>query len=211
MEMLIADDDPLYRKILVTFAQRLEYQPLVARDGEEAWKIYRQQRPPFVLLDWMMPGFTGAEVCRRIRELGDEERPYIILVTTLSEGEKMLEGFLSGADDYIAKPFDREIFESRVKAASDGLRERLAREESMHNEIVDKHREAGKTESPELLDSLNALSRIYKQQGVYAKARAFVSRQIDISTRAGDDDAVQRLRASIAEMDAMETQPQGAR
>ncbi len=205
MEMLVADDDPLYRKILVTFAQQLGYQPLVARDGEEAWKIYQQQRPPFVLLDWMMPGFTGAEVCRRIRELANDERPYVILVTTLSDGEKMLEGFLSGADDYIAKPFDREMFESRVKAASDGIRGRLAREEAKHNEVVDKHREAGETESPELHESLDALSRIYKQQGVYGKARAFVNRQIDISTRAGDLGTAERLRASLAEMDAMET------
>lgn len=128
MEMLIADDDALYRRLLTSFAKDLHYRPLLAADGEQAWQLYQEHQPSFVILDWMMPHRTGVELCRSIRAFDAKHRPYIILVTTLSESERILEGFQCGADDYVAKPFDRRIFASRVRVASERVQTALERE-----------------------------------------------------------------------------------
>jgi len=205
MKMLLVDDDPLYRKVLTGLARQFEYVPLVAKDGEEGWALYQEHRPPFVLTDWMMPELTGVELCRRIRTDDPERRPYIILVTTLSDNERVLEGFQAGADDYIAKPFDRRVFESHVKAASERVRFEMRQEEGIHRDVVVNYQGALGHESPELLHSLGALSRIYTQQRIYSKARGFLRRQISIAKRMGDEAAVGRLEKTIAELNAAES------
>jgi len=84
-------------------------------DGAEAWEAMQQADAPKVaILDWMMPGLAGVDVCRRIRNLGSDEPPYLILLTSLGEKADIVAGLEAGADDYLAKPFDAGELRARV-------------------------------------------------------------------------------------------------
>jgi DNA-binding response OmpR family regulator len=205
MHMLVADDDPIYRKVFANFARKMGHDPLVASDGEEALELYLRNRPRLVLSDWIMPRLSGVELCRKIRGIGSEERPYIILVTSLSANESVLEGFHAGADDYVAKPFDQSVFESRVNAGISVVQSAFAVEERLHRELIAKCQNALGHDHPELGASVAALTRLYVEQRTFAKARAFLRRQIDIASRAGDTSAVERLRLAIEDIHKMES------
>ena len=200
MQMLIADDDPIYRKLLEAFARKLGHEPLVAFDGEQGWRLYEAHHPRLVLSDWMMPELSGVELCRRIRDQKHPRRPYVILVTSLAAEENVLEGFAAGADDYVAKPFEQRIFASRVAAASEAIANMVSLEEQLHREVVSKCQDALGHESPELMSSLGALTSLYVEKGIYAKARAFLRRQIDIAKSQGDLSSLRRLKESLQQV-----------
>jgi two-component system, cell cycle response regulator len=93
------------------------YDVMVACDGAEALSLLqRQDAPGLIILDWMMPGMTGVEVCRRIRERDREPYTYILLLTSKSQKEDLIEGMEAGADDYITKPFDQSELQVRLRA-----------------------------------------------------------------------------------------------
>lgn len=119
MRVLIAEDEPVSRRLLQGTLARWGYDVLVARDGQEAWDLFcRDEDPPrLAILDWMMPNMDGPEVCRRIRKEGREEYTYIVLLTAKNRKENLIEGLDAGADDYITKPFDSDELEVRVRAA----------------------------------------------------------------------------------------------
>jgi CheY-like chemotaxis protein len=84
-------------------------------DGEEAWQtLQKPEPPPYAILDWMMPGMDGVEICQRVRERGDLQGMYIILLTTRSAKRDVVEGLGSGADDYVVKPFHIQEMRARV-------------------------------------------------------------------------------------------------
>ena len=92
---------------------------MVACDGAEALELLqRQDAPALIILDWMMPGMTGVEVCRRIRERDGEPYTYILLLTSKSQKEDLIEGMEAGADDYITKPFDQNELQVRLRAGT---------------------------------------------------------------------------------------------
>jgi diguanylate cyclase (GGDEF)-like protein len=93
------------------------YEVLVACDGAEALELLqREDAPALIILDWMMPGMTGVEVCRRIRQRDSEPYTYILLLTSKSQKEDLIEGMEAGADDYITKPFDQNELQVRLRA-----------------------------------------------------------------------------------------------
>src|SRR5271157_592511 len=105
--VLIADDDAVTRLVLQHWIERSGYQFLVANTGLEAWEILQQERPPeVVIMDWMMPGMDGIELCRRLRDKSREYYHYILMITGRSEPEDVVLALESGADDCIAKPFE---------------------------------------------------------------------------------------------------------
>ncbi|MBD3181522.1 response regulator [Candidatus Poribacteria bacterium] len=120
MEILIAEDDPISRKILETILKKWDYQVLVTYDGIEAWKAFNKQEnyPKLAILDWMMPCLDGITLCRKIREQFQTNPPYIIMLTAKGRNEDIVTGFEAGADDYITKPFDREELKARVKVGA---------------------------------------------------------------------------------------------
>ena len=119
MRVLIAEDEPVSRRLLQGTLTRWGYDVLVARDGQEAWDLFcsDEDPPPLAILDWMMPNMDGPEVCQRIRKEGREEYTYIVLLTAKNRKENLIEGLDAGADDYITKPFDSDELEVRVRAA----------------------------------------------------------------------------------------------
>jgi two-component system, cell cycle response regulator len=119
MRVLIADDSLLSRRLLEETLRSWNYEVLVACNGDEAWRILDSpEAPSLVILDWMMPGHTGPELCQLVRKKGKEPYTYILLLTSRNEKEDVIAGMESGADDYITKPFDNHELKVRLRAGT---------------------------------------------------------------------------------------------
>jgi DNA-binding response OmpR family regulator len=116
MRVLIAEDDAGIRDLLHDLIERQGQAVTVARDGEEAWCIFEEDGADVILSDWLMPRVEGPELCRRVRE-SDAPYAYFILLTALGDQQHHLTGRKSGADDYLAKPFDMEDLAARMVTA----------------------------------------------------------------------------------------------
>ncbi len=122
MKVLIAEDDPISRRILEANLKSWGYDVATASDGDEAWDMVKDSGIPLVILDWMLPGIDGLELCRRIRARRESEYTYIIFLTSKEEKKDIITALDAGADDYIAKPFHQEEFRSRVKGGERVIR-----------------------------------------------------------------------------------------
>jgi diguanylate cyclase (GGDEF)-like protein len=119
VKILIADDSIVSRHLLEATLRKWGYEVTVVCDGAEALEILQQeQAPALAILDWMMPGMTGLEVCRRLRQRSREPYTYILLLTSKSQKEDLIEGMEAGADDYITKPFDQHELQVRLRAGT---------------------------------------------------------------------------------------------
>lgn len=119
MKILIAEDDVTSRLILENMLTKWGYDVISATDGNDAWKkLQEEDSPKLVILDWMMPGLEGVEICRKIRENSkkEDQYTYITLLTAKESKENIVTGMDAGADDYITKPFDMHELRVRVRA-----------------------------------------------------------------------------------------------
>ena len=198
MQILVVDDDPVSLAVLTLAVKRLGHEPVCACDGTEALAIYREHRPRIVISDWCMPRMTGVELCQNIRAEVDAEQPYMMLVTTLSAREDTLEGFRAGTDDYLVKPVDVEILASRMRVAERAVGKLGAKSERALRQVVETCQSVVGYEHPALLESLQALSAIYVEPNAFAKARAFLRRQLTIAESNGDDATLARMKLSRA-------------
>jgi DNA-binding response OmpR family regulator len=115
VRVLVADDDPLARRLLEVTLTRSGYEVLAVADGVKAWDVLcGQDSPTLALLDWMMPGLTGVDVCRKVREAAPSGPIYLILVTSKGRTEDVVSALRTGADDYITKPFEIEELRARL-------------------------------------------------------------------------------------------------
>jgi two-component system, cell cycle response regulator len=103
--ILAVDDSPVYRKLLQESLQREECRVVLAKDGNEALRMFEQHRPAVVITDWTMPDISGPELCKRIRSDFPDVYCHLILVTSNSDKDQVIEGLHAGADDYLTKPF----------------------------------------------------------------------------------------------------------
>ena len=114
-KIVIAEDDPISRRLLEVFLTRWGYQVAVATSGTEALELLEQEDAPrLAVLDWMMPGLEGIQVCRKIRERKDRPYTYILLLSARTQKQDLLLGLESGADDYLTKPFDAQELRARL-------------------------------------------------------------------------------------------------
>jgi two-component system cell cycle response regulator len=115
--VLVAEDDPVFRHLLESWLRRWNHRVVAVDNGLDAWKVLqRENSPQMAILDWMMPGIDGVELCRRIR--GNDPGPYryVLLVTAKDDKHDVVAGLDAGADDYLTKPFDVEELRARVRA-----------------------------------------------------------------------------------------------
>ena len=112
--VLVADDEGYIRDLLTTALRFVGYEVAPADDGYEALRVIDEFQPDLILLDVMMPGVDGYEVCRRLRDRGDQTP--VIFLTARDGGPDKLTGFGTGADDYVTKPFDLEEVLARIHA-----------------------------------------------------------------------------------------------
>lgn len=120
MRILVADDDAISRRVLEATLSRWGYETIAVGDGEEAWQaLTRTGGPRLAVVDWMMPGLSGVELCRRLRSRPAQEYVYLIMVSVRGSGEDMIEALTAGADDFVPKPFDPAELRARLRC---GLR-----------------------------------------------------------------------------------------
>jgi two-component system cell cycle response regulator len=155
MRVLVADDEIVSRRLIETSVRRWGYDAIVAKDGLEASQILqRPDAPKLAVLDWMMPGLDGIELCRELRKKNTESYTYVLLLTSKHAQSDVVHGLEAGADDYIAKPFDPQELRVRLRtgkrilclleqltAAREALRE-LAAHDTLtglwnHSSIID--------------------------------------------------------------------------
>jgi diguanylate cyclase (GGDEF)-like protein len=119
MKVLVAEDEKISRLRLVKFLEGIGCEVISCEDGLEAWNIINSDDAPnFLILDWMMPGMDGVEMCRKARELNREPYTFIMLLSSKGEHEDVVKGMEAGADDYIVKPFNQNELKVRLSAGS---------------------------------------------------------------------------------------------
>ncbi len=117
MDVLIADDDPVSLHLLRAKLLKWKYHVTICTDGQEAWKILQSESPPrLAILDWMMPGLDGLQICQKVRANRSAPYIYILLLTSRGETSDLVVGMEAGADDYLTKPFNVEELEVRLRA-----------------------------------------------------------------------------------------------
>jgi sigma-B regulation protein RsbU (phosphoserine phosphatase) len=116
MDVLIADEDPIYRRLVARHLANWGYESLIACDGAEAWEFIRTgTRAMLAILDWSMPKLDGPEICGRIRSLPADRMVHAILLTGRTARTDIITGLRAGADDYLTKPFDPEELYARIQ------------------------------------------------------------------------------------------------
>ena len=119
MRVLIAEDDAVSRRVLAATLDKFGYEVVVTADGAEAWAVLqRANAPQLAILDWMMPGLDGIELCRRVRDRPTVTPPYLILLTAKSGKQDVIIGLDAGANDYLTKPFDRAELRACVRVGA---------------------------------------------------------------------------------------------
>ena len=129
MRVLIADDEAIFRRLVQSVLVRAGHDVVEAVDGEQALRyLDADDAPPIAILDWMMPGADGVDLCRALRARAHQVPPYLILLTSKDSREDVVSGLDAGADDYLTKPFDPSELRARVQVGERilGLQQALA-------------------------------------------------------------------------------------
>jgi len=136
--VLVIDDSPVYRRLIAGHLRQWGFEVIIAENGAEGWKILEQANSPnLVLLDWIMPGMDGVELCRKVRARKSSELcTYMILVTSKENPTDLLKAMEAGVDDYLVKPFDEQELKARLLVGQRVValqRELIEVRESMHH------------------------------------------------------------------------------
>jgi diguanylate cyclase (GGDEF)-like protein len=166
-KILVADDSPIYRKLVEYALSDQPYTVLFAKNGRQAVDLFAQHQPNLVVTDWVMPDLTGIELCQHIRGQGQTVYTYVIMLTSMSDKDKIVSGLAAGADDYLTKPFDAAELLARV-----GVGRRFV---DLHRQIEAKNRQL---ETLALADSLTGLPN-------RRALEAWAARQLDGAARHG--------------------------
>ena len=147
LNILVADDSAIYRKLVEHTLAGDNHRVLFAKNGREALELFAKHLPAIVITDWSMPDITGLELCQKIRKDFQQHFAHIILLTSNTEKEEVVEGLAAGADDYLTKPFHQGELLARVRV---GLRV-----VELHRQVQAKNRQL---EELALTDPLTGLS-----------------------------------------------------
>lgn len=140
MNVLVAEDDPISRRLIEKTLAKWGYDVIVACDGTEARKVLAYSHAPkLAILDWMMPGADGLDICREIRARNEDNYTYVILLTAKTQKQDIITGLEAGADDYITKPFDAHELKARLRAGArilDLQSQLLSMREELHDQAT---------------------------------------------------------------------------
>ena len=178
MNVLLADDDPLTRAAVEVALRDWGFQVVSCADGEAAWdQIRRPEGPKLALLDWLMPAVDGPEICRRVRIDPALQSIYLILLTARSGQEDVNAGLTAGADDYIAKPFDREELRLRLRAG-----QRILELQANLNERVRELEEAltRVRQLQRILPICSYCKKVRNDRDYWEQVEAYISEHVDV-------------------------------
>jgi two-component system, cell cycle response regulator len=117
MKILVADDNIVFQNVLKSMLASWGYDVVIASGGNEAWSILQEPGAPrLAILDWMMPGLDGLDVCRMARANRSVSYVYILILTARTQGDDLLVAMEAGADDYVTKPFKSQELRARLRA-----------------------------------------------------------------------------------------------
>jgi two-component system phosphate regulon response regulator PhoB len=114
--ILVVEDEPAIRELVVLNLQQAGHRPMVAGSAEQALALVREALPDMILLDWMLPGMSGVKLARRLKADGRTRDVPIIMLTARGDEQDKITGLETGADDYITKPFSPRELNARIKA-----------------------------------------------------------------------------------------------
>lgn len=177
MTVLIADDDKLTLNVLNDTLTRAGYDVLTANDGDQAWKKLQQSNTSLAILDWLMPGMQGVEICQRAQKDPKLTNRYFILLTGKSKTEDLVEGLKSGASDYLRKPFDEAELIARVEVGARfiELQRRLGeRVEELEKALAQVRRLEG------LLPICSYCKRIRNEQDYWERVDNYISQHANV-------------------------------
>ncbi len=114
IKVLVADDSPVFRKLVEQTLSERSNSLIFAKTGREALELFTEHKPALVIIDWIMPDLSGIELCQHIRSKSQASYTYIIILTGKSEIDNVVAGLAAGADDYLTKPFHDDELKARV-------------------------------------------------------------------------------------------------
>ena len=204
--LLLVEDDRALADLLMWHFSREGYDIARTADGDEALLLAEEQTPDLVILDWMIEGVTGIEVCRRLRRKAATAHVPIIMLTARGEESDRIRGLETGADDYVTKPFSPRELLARVAAVLRRVRPALAGEQLVYDDIemnVDAHRvrrggrtvQLGPTEFRLLRHLMENPGRVFSRERLL---EAVWAHDLDIDARTVDVH-VRRLRKALNE------------
>ncbi len=214
MRVLAAEDNPVSQSMLRSMLTKWGYDPVIASDGAEAWRaLDAEGAPRLAILDWMMPGMDGVEICRRVRAAGREPYIYLLLLTARTESQDLVEGMEAGADDYLTKPFATHELRVRLRAGRrilDLQSELVAAREALRIQATHDNL-TGIANRGAILDSLRTeLSRASRDRKPIAVLMADVDRFKQINDtrghQAGDEvlrEVAHRMKSAMRNYDAV--------
>jgi phosphoserine phosphatase RsbU/P len=179
MNILIAEDDPSSARLLEFYLQRWGHSVVVARDGLEAWEVLSEEGgPQLAVLDWMMPGMDGVELCRRARSQESTRHLYVILLTARSQNDDVVEGLSAGADDYMVKPFRSSELRARIQA---GVRI-VELQASLQRKVAELEEALAQVQQLEgVLPICSYCQRIRNDEDYWQQLEAYISSRTDAS------------------------------
>lgn len=175
--VLIADDDKLSLNILNDTLARAGYDLITATDGEQAWKKLQQTRTSLAILDWVMPGLEGIEICRRAQNDPKFAIRYFILLTSKNRTADLVAGLQSGANDYLEKPFDEAELLARVEV---GVRF-ITLQKRLADQVADLERALAQVKRLEgLLPICSYCKRIRNEQDYWERVDNYISQHANV-------------------------------
>ena len=174
MKILLADDDSLARSIALEALQDLGHEVHAVVNGELAWQELRSGEFRFAILDWEMPELTGPEVCKRVRQIENGNYIYLILLTSRAKRDDLVHGLSSGADDFLAKPFDPRELGVRIVSG----KRILELEEKLGQKIADLENALNKIEQLEgMLPICSYCKKVRRDDNYWEQIEEFVSQR----------------------------------
>jgi len=223
--LLLVEDDRALADLVTFHFERAGYGVTRTGDGEEALILVEEVKPDIILLDWMIEGISGIEVCRRLRRRATSQNTPIIILTARGEESDRIRGFETGADDYVTKPFSPRELVARVGAVLRRVRPALAGEQLAYADLemdVAAHRvrrsgeqvALGPTEFRLLRHFLEHPGRVFSRErlldSVWAHDPDIDTRTVDVHVRrlrqalngAGRPDLIRTVRSAGYSLDA---------
>ena len=223
--LLLVEDDRALADLLMWHFERESYDITRTADGDEALVLAEERTPDLVILDWMIEGVTGIEVCRRLRRRSATAHVPIIMLTARGEESDRIRGLETGADDYVTKPFSPRELLARVAAVLRRVRPALAGEQLSYADVemdVESHRvkrsgkgvQLGPTEFRLLRHLLENPGRVFSRErlldAVWSHDSDIDARTVDVHVRrlrqalngGGKPDLIRTVRSAGYALDA---------